>query len=569
SDRSGIENLWLVDADGKNPRALTQEKDSYVRTPAWTPDGSYVLARKEDGKRAGIPPVELWLYHREGGGGIKLTSGDDVNNASGAIASKDGRFIFFSARRARFNYIPNLSQGLWQIQRYDRSTGDVVPVTEGFGGAVRPVLSPDGKGLVYVSRRDDSTVLVWRDLASGSERVLARDVSRDEQEGFAQMDLWPGYAFTPDGQALLFSNHGKLVRLDVASGKLQDVPFRATVEQAIAPRVTWQEKVESGPLQARILRWPSQSPAGAHIAFDAFGRIWIQDLQAGKPAGSPRRLTSDDGQLPHREYAPAFSPDGRWIAYVTWSDADGGHVWKAPLAGGAPQKLTRSAGHYANPSWSPKGDRLALARGSGLEIRAHQPADETVFELHCMEAGGGDTASGPGVRIANFRSYRAQAFWSPDGERLLYRDPVELKKPTDDPKNDLVSVRLDGTDKKHHLRLPAVGDLVPSPDLQWVAFTSRDNVYVTAFPSVLTKEPPEGSVKDGRVPVWRLSDEAGGYVGWADGGQTVTWSLARTFHRLPIAAAVQFAQEQRRKEAEKAKQSQGDDKAKKAADAKD
>jgi len=44
----------------------------------------YLIARKEDGKRAGIPPVELWVYHREGGGGIKLTSSDDVNNAGGA-----------------------------------------------------------------------------------------------------------------------------------------------------------------------------------------------------------------------------------------------------------------------------------------------------------------------------------------------------------------------------------------------------------------------------------------------------------------------------------------------------
>ena len=56
-----------------NPRAVTAEKDAYVRSAAWTPDGNYLIARKEDGKRAGIPPVELWIYHREGGGGIKLT----------------------------------------------------------------------------------------------------------------------------------------------------------------------------------------------------------------------------------------------------------------------------------------------------------------------------------------------------------------------------------------------------------------------------------------------------------------------------------------------------------------
>ena len=150
SDRSGIENIWLMDADGKNPRALTSEKDSYVRSAAWTPDGNYVVARKEDGKRAGIPPVELWIYHREGGGGIKLTSSDDVNNAGGPVVSRDGRSIYFEARERRFNYIPDLRDGLWQIYRYDRDLAESFPVTTGFGGAVRPAISPDGRTLVYV-----------------------------------------------------------------------------------------------------------------------------------------------------------------------------------------------------------------------------------------------------------------------------------------------------------------------------------------------------------------------------------------------------------------------------------
>jgi Tol biopolymer transport system component len=127
-----------MDSDGRNPRALTQEKDAYVRTPAWTPDGMYLVARKEDGKRAGIPPVELWMYHREGGTGIKLTSSDEINNASGPVPSPEGRYIYFSARRRNFSYTLNLADGFWQIHRYDRQTGEVLPVSEGYGGAVRP-----------------------------------------------------------------------------------------------------------------------------------------------------------------------------------------------------------------------------------------------------------------------------------------------------------------------------------------------------------------------------------------------------------------------------------------------
>ena len=162
SDRSGIENVWTMDADGGNPRAVTAEKDEYVRSAAWTPDGNYLIARKETGKRAGIPPVELWIYNREGGGGIKLTSSDEINNAGGAVVSRDGRSIYFSARQRKFSYTPDLNDGLWQIWRYDRELADTFPIAEGFGGAVRPALSPDGKTMTYVSRRDGESVLVAR-----------------------------------------------------------------------------------------------------------------------------------------------------------------------------------------------------------------------------------------------------------------------------------------------------------------------------------------------------------------------------------------------------------------------
>ncbi len=351
SDRGGIDNIWLMDADGKSPEALTSEKDFYLRCPAWTPDGRYVIARKEDGKKAGIPPVELWIYHREGGGsGIKLTSSDDVHNSGGAAVSPDGKSIYFSARVRKFSYVPNLNDGLWQIWRYDRDLAQTFPVASGFGGAVRPAISPDGKTLTFISRRDDDTCIVARDLATGSERILARGVTRDEMEGFASLDLWPGYAFTPDGKSLVFSDKSKISRLDLASAAVRDVPFTASVEQWAAPRVAWQERVEAGPVRAKILRWPSQSPDGRWIAFEAFGRVWLQEIAGNRPTGVPRRLTKDDASLPRREYAPAFSADGRWIAFVSWSDAEGGHVWKAARRA---RRRSRSPDEDARPLRQP------------------------------------------------------------------------------------------------------------------------------------------------------------------------------------------------------------------------
>jgi Tol biopolymer transport system component/imidazolonepropionase-like amidohydrolase len=569
SDRGGIDNVWLIDTDGSNPRAVTTEKDAYVRGAVWTPDGNYLVARKEDAKRAGIPPVELWIYHREGGGGIKLTSSDDINNVAGPAVSRDGRWIYFAARQRPFNYIPDLKDGLWQVVRYDRERAESVPITGGFGGGARPVLSPDGRTLVFVSRRDDDTVLVARDLASGAERVLARPVQRDEGEGFVQMDVWPNFAFTPDGKALVFGADGKLTRLDLSSGRSDVIPFTAHVEQYIAPRVAWQENVDVGPVHARILRWPSQSPDGRFLAFEAFGRIWLQDMIGGEVKGRPRRLTTDDTAGARREYAPAFSSDGKWIAYVSWSDTDGGHVWKTRVAAGStPVRLTRQAGHYANPSWSPKNERIALVRGSGLEFRGRQPEDEDVLEVVTLDAAGGELHHVVTVKLGDGMRFHPVVSWSADGTRLFYRDPIERKKRSDDPKNDLVSVRLDGSDRKRHLRFPAVDDVVPSPDDNWVAFLSRDNVYVTPLPGILTKEPAEVTFKDSPVPVYRLSDDAGGYVRWTDGGKTLTWSLANVFNRLPLDSAVSFAREQRRKADEKAKaEAAGDSKASKGDDA--
>jgi Tol biopolymer transport system component/imidazolonepropionase-like amidohydrolase len=554
SDRNGIDNIWLMDADGKNPRPVTQEKDTYVRDAAWTPDGSYLIARKEDGKRAGIPPVELWMYHREGGSGIKLTSMDEVNSAAGPVVSKDGRYIYYAVRARPFSYIPDLKDGLWRIVRFDRVTSQTLPVASGFGGAARPAISPNGKTLVFVSRRDNDTVLVARDLGSGKEHILAQPTTRDEQEGFVQMDVWPNYAFTPDGSAVVFSDRGKLVRVDINGGGRRDIPFTAHVEQDLAPLVAWQEKVEQGPVHARIVRWPSEAKNDKFMVFEAFGRIWLQNLTDGKPAGAPRRLTADSSKLPPREYAPDISPDSQWVTFVSWSDANAGQLWKVRAAANStPVQLTSEAGHYANPAWSPDGKHIAVMHGSGLELRGRQPEDEDYLDLQVISSTGGEMQTVAAVKPNASMKFHPQAFWSADSTRLYYREPQDPKKPRDDPKADLVSVRLDGTDLKHHLRFPEIEDLVPSPDEQWVAFTLNDNVFVTPLPGVLTKEPAEVSLKESSVPVYRLSNDAGAYVRWADGGKSLTWILANTVHKLPLANAIDFARTKAREAEQKAK----------------
>jgi Tol biopolymer transport system component/imidazolonepropionase-like amidohydrolase len=571
TDEGGMENLWLSDADGTNRRPLVTDKNAYIRSAAWLPDGQYLIARKEDAKRAGLPPAELWMYHRFGGMGVKLTDGTAVSAASGPVASRDGRFVYYAIRRGRFSYEPNLRAGLWAIVRYDRRTGERVTLTRGIGGAARPAISPDGETLVFVSRRDADTVLVARTLATGAERVIAHGLTGDDQEGFGALDIWPNYAFTPDGRALVYSSRGGLHRLELTeSGAPQPIPFVAPVEIALAPTVTRQDRVPTGPVEARILRRAQYTPDGSALVFEALGRIWVQAVADGTPSGAPRRLTTTE--TPSREYSPAVAPDGRTVAFVSWSDAEGGAVWKAALgaSSSAPERLTTVPGHYANPAWSADGQRLAVVRGSGLEFRGQQPEDENFFELRWLSASGGEPQLVTTVDSAGGVRFHPTVYWTPDGTRLWYGRPVELKSPNDDPKVDLVSVRLDGTDKRTHLRLPPADDLVPSPDGAWLAFTLRDQTFVTAIPPAQLEPTPEVGAKEGSVPVWLLSDTAGTYPAWTDqpgsqgtkeprnqatkepGNQAaVTWTLGPVVERVTLADAMAFAELRAKKAREK------------------
>src|SRR5258708_13872307 len=91
-----------------------------------------------------------------------------------AAFGQDPGYIWVSRQRGGFGY--NLQYSLWQLAIYDRQTGRLFTQTDMYGSAMRPVLSSDGKWLVYATRYDTETGLRLRNLASGSEvaRLLHR-----------------------------------------------------------------------------------------------------------------------------------------------------------------------------------------------------------------------------------------------------------------------------------------------------------------------------------------------------------------------------------------------------------
>jgi len=129
SDRGGLDNLWICDLSGKKARAVSSEKKSTVSQPSWTPDGDYLLGRKRVTDTSSIGTVELWMWHLKGGEGVQITKGLEQPDAAEVEPSRDGAFLYYSARPTRYVYDKDENDGIWQIKRFDRKTSQSVPVT--------------------------------------------------------------------------------------------------------------------------------------------------------------------------------------------------------------------------------------------------------------------------------------------------------------------------------------------------------------------------------------------------------------------------------------------------------
>jgi Tol biopolymer transport system component len=434
SDRDGGENVWTCDTDGTHLKQVTKGATDLFASPVWTPDGDYVVAsRQEDPLKA---TYQLWLYHSDGGTGISLTKPDSGQgavgsgrrsgiDALGAAFGSDPRYVWFARHKGGFNY--NLTFPQWQLATFDRETGKIVVQSDIYGSSMRPVLSRDGKWLVYATRHDGETALRLRDLATGSESWLRYPVQRDDQESRFTRDLMPGSAFTPDGKALITSYAGKIWRVEVPSGTATPIPFRAKVAQAAGPLVRFSYPVDTGDVLLHQVRNPVASPDAKRIAFSALDRLYVMDW----PRGTPRRVTRDSVH----EQVPTWSPDGEWVAYVSWGDKGGG-VYRARADGkGKPERLTDTPGFFDLPAWSPDGKHIVVVREpEDLRLRERDPAG---YELVWLPATGGKL-----TRIA-FVAPGGRPHFGPDTSRVYIYDPHD----------GLVSMHLDGTDRRVHLKV--------------------------------------------------------------------------------------------------------------------
>ena len=538
SDRGGQTNLWLMDADGSNPRPVFESQTLRAWEPAWSPDGRFIVVRRAPTQR-GSGGAGLWMYSRDGGEGVELV-GSDYSGAAWPAFSPDGGSLYFQIRTApagTWSGRTDLMQGHKQIRRLDLETGQVDEITSGItvqqgqtssAGGIAPEVSPDGRWLAFARRIPDGTIshkglrfgprtALWlRDLETGAERLLMDPIEVDMAEGMKVSRDLPGYAWARDGGSIVIAAGGRIRRVDVASGDVSTIPFTARVQRTISEMAGRPQAALGETFTVKFPRWTASSPDGGRLAFQAVGRIWLMDL----PDGTPTRLTGDD--FAPFEMSPAWSPDGRDIAFTSWADEAQGHVWRVPADGGTPQQITLRAGEYLNTAWSPDGADIVVTRGSGATSHGRTVANNQYYEFVRVPAEGGEATlitrverPYTGGRPMMPRRPIAQASFGPDG-RLFYPETT-LPMDGEPTGTEIASIRLDGTGRRVHFTLPDADEAAVSPDGAWLAFQEGDNVFTMPFPYGGTGSNTVRIAKrDGQLPVTQVSLEGGIHPRWRD-----------------------------------------------------
>jgi len=272
---------------------------TYYLYPRWSPDGKWIAFQRGDSIR-----FDIFVTAASEGQPRQLTHDNDMMAGFGWLPDSTG-IVYSSSRGGTMPYLPAL--GLWQVTLQD---GSVRGLTSGETSYASPDISKNGS--IFVSRMKlDADI--WKFPVDGSPKEnVRRGVRVTRQTGQV---LTP--TASPDDQEVAFlsdsAGHANLWIVNAQSGAMRQITYERDPNTAVGV--------------------PIWSPKGNTITFVSsrgnqgltFG-VWLVDSDA-----SNLRNIANPG------VGPAWSQDGRWVYYSTWSGAAGGEVdlKKVPMDGGS------------------------------------------------------------------------------------------------------------------------------------------------------------------------------------------------------------------------------------------
>ena len=384
AEYSGTRQVWVMPTAGGEPRQLTFYTDVGPMPPRggtdyrvldWTPDGQHVLVRANRtpyGQRVGVP----LLVPFEGGMPRRLGPPE----TGGGMLSGDGQTYVYTPIDREFRTWKRHRGGRAQdVWTYDLANNTSRQLTD-FVGTDNQPLWVDGR-IYWASDREHTLNLF----------VMAMDGSNVRKvTDFEDFDvLWP----SSDRQRIVFENGGYIWLHDPAEGETRRVPIevRGDRPHALPSFKNVKAQIESFDV----------SPAGERAVFGARGEIFTAPAEHGEIRNLSRTPNA-------REISVAWSPDGKWISYL--SDATGEYeiYVRAQDGSGEPRQVT-SDGHAWRfpPKWSPDSKKLAFAdRANSLNI----------VDVDSGRVRQVDTTRHTNGSFRNLTQYT----WSPDSQWLAY-----------------------------------------------------------------------------------------------------------------------------------------------------
>jgi imidazolonepropionase-like amidohydrolase/Tol biopolymer transport system component len=510
SDRGGGDNIWVMNADGTAARAITRETFRLLNAPTWSPDGQYIAARKHFTTQRSLGTGEIWLYHVSGvGDGVPLVErpNPQFQKELGEPAfAPDGRSIYFSRNTTpgnNFEYAQDSNQQVFAIERFDMATGERTTIAGGPGGAVRPTPSPDGRYLAYVHRTNGHSHLFVRDLRSGEERQVYADLDQDLQETWAVHGVYPNMAWTPDSSAIVFWAGGKIRRVNRDRSAPTEIPFRVADNRVVIDPPRPVVDVAPATVTTRMPRFAAVSPDGRRVVFETLGRLYIRDTAGG---GAPRELVSADGDF---QLFPTWSRDGSRIAFVSWNDRRLGEIRTVSADGSNLRTITQTPGHYRRPRFSPDGATIVYEASGGQGLTSNRWSTETgIFRV--------PSNGGPATRIL---ADGGNPQFGATSDRVF----VEVNEQQ---KLKLVSVDLNGGNRRDHAQGEMVTGYELSPDGRTLAFRENYNLYATPFFGAARVL--EVSARASQLPLVRVTTGGANYPAWA--GNRLSWTMGATLY---------------------------------------
>jgi dipeptidyl aminopeptidase/acylaminoacyl peptidase len=172
------------------------------------------------------------------------------------------------------------------------------------------------------------------------------------------------------------------------------------------------------------------------------GGALAASLLAASAGAQPRALRPDDVFALRDVDDPEVSPEGKWVAYTVTAldakeDASNADIYMAPLAGGPALRLTASHKSERSPRWSPDGRWLAFLSGR----------DGKKTQVWLMSREGGEAE-----KLTDFKASVSSLAWSPDSTRLALI--VSDVDPDDDEADDDAAEASKEKDKNKKAKAP-------------------------------------------------------------------------------------------------------------------